>query len=190
LLILLAGGVATAAVFLLITVIGIVGSQNRVEAPAPVVLPVPKPPSPTRKTDAPAAVAKPIAPKPIVMPEMVLDGSDAGAGKDPSGPVIAAAKAVPLPKKVVAPPPAVKRPKTGRVTFRVHPWAEVYLANRKIGVTPFEPIDVPAGEVTFTLKNAQLGVTRRIPVKVLPGKSFVVRSDLFKGSDRIDPIPR
>jgi len=86
----------------------------------------------------------------------------------------------PPPAKPSAKKPQPKKPKTGRVTVRVNPWAEVYFANKKLGVTPFDPVEVPAGAATFTLKNSQLGVTRRVTVKVPAGGNVVLRADLFK----------
>jgi hypothetical protein len=63
--------------------------------------------------------------------------------------------------------------------LRVNPWAEVFLGTRLVGVTPLEPIVVPAGLVTFTLKNPQLGVTRTVTTKVSAGKLTVLKVDLF-----------
>ena len=66
------------------------------------------------------------------------------------------------------------------MVVRVNPWAEVSFANKKLGVTPFDPVEVPAGAATFTLKNSQLNVTRKVTVKVPPGGTVVLRADLFK----------
>ena len=77
--------------------------------------------------------------------------------------------------------PPVKRPvKTGRVTVRVNPWAQVSFSGKNLGTTPLPPIEVPAGLATFVLKNDQLGVTRKVSVKVPAGGSVVLKADLFK----------
>lgn len=77
--------------------------------------------------------------------------------------------------------PPVRRPaRTGRVTIRVNPWAEVSFGGRTLGTTPLPPVEVPAGTATFVLRNAQLGVTRRVSVKVPAGGSVVLKADLFK----------
>jgi eukaryotic-like serine/threonine-protein kinase len=147
-------GIATAAIFLTITIVAIVGSQQQragvVEAPTVDVSPtdaqIPGLPLKTPEVDPGAAIAKvkpPVA-KPVV-------------------------------KKL---PP--KKAKSGRVTMRVNPWAEVYFANKKLGVTPFEPVEVPAGSATFVLKNSQLNVTRKVTVKVPAGGNVVLRADLSK----------
>ncbi|MDP1822200.1 MAG: serine/threonine-protein kinase [Archangium sp.] len=77
--------------------------------------------------------------------------------------------------------PPIRRPaKTGKVTVRVNPWAQVVFGGRNLGTTPLPAIEVPAGTATFTLKNDQLGVTRKVSVKVPPGGSVVLKADLFK----------
>ena len=83
-------------------------------------------------------------------------------------------------------PPVVRRPpvkraaKTGRVTVRVNPWAQVSFGGKNLGTTPLPAIEVPAGTATFVLKNDQLGVTRKVSVKVPAGGSVVLKADLFK----------
>lgn len=77
--------------------------------------------------------------------------------------------------------PPVRRPvRTGRVSIRVNPWAEVSFGGRALGTTPIPPVEVPAGTATFVLRNAQLGVTRRVSIKVPAGGSVVLKADLFK----------
>jgi serine/threonine-protein kinase len=71
-------------------------------------------------------------------------------------------------------------PRPGRVTVRVNPWAEVIYEGRSYGVTPVSPITVPAGTATFTLKNKQLGVTKKVSIRVPPGGEVVLKADLFK----------
>ncbi|MDX2013372.1 MAG: protein kinase [Myxococcaceae bacterium] len=153
-------GAATALVFLTITLVAIAGSQGprRVEPPPEVPVATPKP------TDQ-------------VMPELSLE---AAAPVDAGAPVGERVAEAPEPRPVVKKPPPTRKPKTGKVTVRVNPWAEVYFANRKLGVTPFDPVEVPAGPATFTLKNSQLKVTRKVTVKVPAGGNVVLRADLFK----------
>jgi hypothetical protein len=74
----------------------------------------------------------------------------------------------------------VKKTRTGKVTVRVNPWAEVHFCGRKLGTTPLPPVEVPAGTATFVLKNAQLGVSRKVTVKVPAGGNVVLKADLFK----------
>ena len=82
-------------------------------------------------------------------------------------------------------PPRLKRknppPKPGHVTVRVNPWAEVFYNGKSYGITPLKnPIEVPVGVATFTLKNSQLGVNRKVTVKVTAGGEVVLKADLFK----------
>ncbi len=113
-----------------------------------------------------------IGPGDVMIPELVIpaevefEPTDAGSGDE-----------------VRAPPrrPPLKRPvKTGRVTVRVNPWAEVLYGGKNLGTTPIPPIEVPAGTASFVLRNNQLGVTRKVSVKVPPGGSVVLKADLFK----------
>ena len=77
--------------------------------------------------------------------------------------------------------PPIKRPaKTGKVTVRVNPWAQVVFGGKNLGTTPLPPIEVPAGTAIFVLKNDQLGVTRKVSVKVPAGGTVVLKADLFK----------
>ncbi len=99
---------------------------------------------------------------------------DAGAEPAISPPVEDAAD----PKKKKRRPPP---PKPGRVTVRVNPWAEVFFNGKSYGITPLKsPVEVPAGAATFTLKNPQLGVNKKVTVKVAAGTEVVLKADLFK----------
>lgn len=120
-----------------------------------------------------------VGPNDRVMPELLLSPGPAEAPPKPPPP------RPPKPPKVVKKPPRpVKRPpptpKPGKVTVRVNPWAEVLFAGKSYGVTPIPPIEVPSGTATFTLKNKQLRVTRKVSVKVPPGGNVVLKADLFK----------
>jgi hypothetical protein len=71
-------------------------------------------------------------------------------------------------------------PRPGRVTVKVTPWAEVIYLGRNYGVTPVAAITVPAGIATFTLRNKQLGVTKKVTIKVPAGGEVVLKADLVK----------
>lgn len=132
---------------------------------------------------------------PVVVPPLVLDpvvkvATDAGA--PPPTAVVAEPEAAPDAGEdvAVAPPdppdpkPKKRRPpppKPGHVTVRVNPWAEVFYNGKSYGITPLKnPIEVPAGTVTFVLKNPQLGVNKKVSVKVTAGGDVVLKADLFK----------
>jgi serine/threonine-protein kinase len=118
-----------------------------------------------------------VGPNDRVMPELELTPPPPNALPPPSS-------APTKPPKVVKKPPRKKptspTPKTGKVMVRVNPWAEVLYAGKSYGVTPIAPIEVPSGTATFTLKNEQLKVTRKVSVKVPAGATVVLKADLFK----------
>jgi serine/threonine-protein kinase len=81
--------------------------------------------------------------------------------------------------KVVEPPPTPeptpepKTPKiasTGKLWLDTVPWSTVYLGKKKLGNTPLVGIEVPAGELTLTLKNPQAGIEQGYYVKIGAGK--------------------
>ncbi|MFZ5446082.1 MAG: serine/threonine protein kinase [Myxococcota bacterium] len=117
-----------------------------------------------------------VGPDDLMIPEFVIpsevqfeaeaneaDAIDAGAPSAPPRP---------RPQRRVA--------KTGRVSVRVNPWAEVLYGGKSLGTTPIPPVEVPAGTASFVLRNQQLGVTRKVSVKVPAGSSVVLKADLFK----------
>lgn len=77
---------------------------------------------------------------------------------------------------------ASPKPKPGKVTVWVNPYAEVFYRGRSLGFTPIPALEVPAGVAQFTLKNKQLGVTRKVSIEVPAGGEVVLRADLFERS--------
>jgi serine/threonine-protein kinase len=125
---------------------------------------------PPEATDEIPLVA--VSPNDVMIPEMVIPAEvDFEESEDAGVPV-----ETPKPRPVVRRAP----PKPGKVTVRVNPWAQVSFGGKNLGTTPLPPIEVPAGTATFTLKNDQLGVTRKVSVKVPAGGSVVLKADLFK----------
>lgn len=119
------------------------------------------------------------SPRDLVIPELVIPSIvELEAAEADAEPVDAGAGALEAPSPRPRP---VRRPtRTGMVTVRVHPWAQVSLGGRRLGTTPLPPVEVPAGLATFTLENGQLGVTRKVSVKVPAGGAVVLKADLFK----------
>jgi hypothetical protein len=70
--------------------------------------------------------------------------------------------------------------KTGKVVFRVYPWAEVIYRGKSLGVTPLAPIETPAGPQTFTLRNNQLAQSKEVRISVPAGGVSVYKLDFFK----------
>jgi serine/threonine-protein kinase len=106
---------------------------------------------------------------------------------------------VPVPPPASEPPPAdAERPLTskdkkarssrkGRVILQVQPSAEVFNGARRLGMSsssaPLE-LELPAGQHTLTLKNAELGVTRRITVKVPARGKAVIKENLERAAPK------
>ncbi len=71
-------------------------------------------------------------------------------------------------------------PKTGTLVIRVHPWAEVLIDKRPVGLTPISPRTLSTGRHSVTLVNSQLKVSRNFPVEIRGGKTFVLEVDLTR----------
>jgi serine/threonine-protein kinase len=132
-----------------------------------VIVESPRPPPPTLAQEPPSRPGEVVIPSQIEFDPPPIE-ADAGA-----------AEVVRAPPKPPRPP--IRRPaKMGKVTVRVNPWAQVSYGGKNLGTTPLPAIEVPPGLATFVLKNDQLGVTRKVSVKVPPGGSVVLKADLFK----------
>ncbi len=148
-------GLLTAAVFLAVTLVGIIGARKAdVPVPPPRQVDVrPVPPQPVPE------VPKPVEPVIDVRAEVL----DAGSPDEPDE------------------TPPKKRPvRTGKVVFKVNPGVEVFFGNRLLGVTPLKPQVVPAGNVTFILKNTKQGVAKKVSVKVTAGGTATVKAEIKK----------
>jgi hypothetical protein len=128
--------------------------------PAPIAAAPPAPPpAPELPPPAPPAPAPPI-PKPVVSTR-------------PLHPVPArrpAAAELPAPP----PPPALK----GTVVVRATPYAEVFLGERSLGVTPLEPVELPEGAHLFRFVNKETNRAENREVNVIPGQQVIVKVDL------------
>ena len=107
-------------------------------------------------------------------PLLVEPAPSIDAGLEPSGPA--------EPPVAVATPPAViervSKPvkKYGRITVLSQPWAEVFLNQRSLGITPLtDPLEVPAGRQILVLRNTELKLEKRITVEVRPGATTEVK---------------
>jgi hypothetical protein len=71
-----------------------------------------------------------------------------------------------------------RKGKVGRVAFKVNPGTEISLRGRTLGVAPIDPVEVKVGVATFVLRHRKFGSTRRVSVRVQPGKTTVLKADL------------
>jgi hypothetical protein len=67
----------------------------------------------------------------------------------------------------------------GKVALRISPWAEVLHGGKSLGITPMAAVTVPSGRQTFTLRNSDLGITRKVTVTVPVNGEVELRADLF-----------
>jgi serine/threonine-protein kinase len=129
-------------------------------APTPPAVTVPAPP-PLKPVVAPTP--EPAPPPPPVRPVVATahPPREHGHHKDPLPPQPAA--------------PAGK----GSVDFRVLPWAEVFMGDKKIGVTPMgHPLELPEGHYRFRLANTETGKSETREVDVAAGQKKTVTVDL------------
>ena len=76
-------------------------------------------------------------------------------------------RAPPPPKPPISTRP---RPKKGWLAARTRPYSTVYLGRRKLGVTPFADVALPAGTHLLTFKNPNHKTQRR-RITIRPGKT-------------------
>ena len=55
------------------------------------------------------------------------------------------------------------------MSINTRPWTEVYFRGRKLGMTPMENIELPAGKHSLELRNPQLDLKRQVEVVIEPG---------------------
>jgi serine/threonine-protein kinase len=135
---------------------------------------------PATKRPGVVQVAERAAPARNAVAETASSGVVAGHGeantedKAAAAPadVEAAAQDVATASKLVADKPQGR----GQISVEVKPWAEVWLGNRRIGITP-QTIPAKAGKHRLRLRNPDLGKSERTRVEVRPGRKVRVRRD-------------
>ena len=58
----------------------------------------------------------------------------------------------------------------GRLTIDTRPWTEVYIGERRLGMTPLTGVRLPAGQHELRLINAQQGLDTTITVRIRSGR--------------------
>ena len=66
----------------------------------------------------------------------------------------------------------------GKLAVDVRPWATVFVDGSRVGMTPIDPLTLPAGRHRVELINDEIGahVVRSVTVK--PGETFNLREKL------------
>jgi serine/threonine-protein kinase len=127
--------------------------------PAGEIVPSPSPDPPIGGTTSVAAIPedeKPVTP-PRVKPQRIRErskGRERKISKPPTGP--------------------------GKILVHVHPWAEVILDNRAMGVTPLRAFPASPGRHKLKLVNPELNESRSIDVVVESGKQLKVEVNLLQ----------
>jgi serine/threonine protein kinase len=80
----------------------------------------------------------------------------------------------------IEPTPRPPAGKPGILRINAEPFAIVFVENKRIGPTPQMNIELPAGSHTIVLKNDALGITKRVGVRIEPGKVQTLFVDLTK----------
>ncbi|HEY8210890.1 MAG TPA: protein kinase [Myxococcaceae bacterium] len=70
------------------------------------------------------------------------------------------------------------RPGKGTVTIRAVPYAEVFVGEKRLGLTPLEPVPLYEGNHQFRFVNKETGRNETQLVAVLPGQDSLVKVDL------------
>lgn len=166
------GGALLAAASLVAIVAGDDGSDE-----APPVLevlgqdtpPTRGPDQGTRASEAPEASAAAIDEHPAKEPQPV-PGAAPVAKQAP-------ARTAPAPDRV--PPRTSRRSarakeqghRTGTLSVRVRPWAQVFVDGELVGVTPFAPVQLQPGNHSVIVVNPKLGARRAFTVNVKAGRT-------------------
>jgi serine/threonine protein kinase len=134
---------------------------------------------------SPMTDAGPLPPDAGLRSESGAQEADAGSPA-PTLPPIVEAEPVPPPASRPTPPrPKVVRPAPENsereipsktlVTFRVVPYATVFLDEKEIGTTPFDPIEVSPGRHIVRLVNRELSKTELRAIDLKPGTNLVIK---------------
>ena len=85
------------------------------------------------------------------------------------------------PRRASTPPsrPQPARAATGRLTFSTRPWTEVYLGDKKLGMTPLVRLELPAGTHRLRVVNPARKISRVVTVTIEAGQTTTLRKDLL-----------
>jgi serine/threonine-protein kinase len=131
-------------------------------------------PTPADKPSAVAVVPQPVKepapPKPAEPEAPPVKQDPAPVAPTPPGPA----------KTETAPdPPAPAVARTGKLEIDVVPWGQVFAGKKLLGITPMDPVTLPTGAQTLTVKNPDLNVEKKVKVVIPPGGTARVRLNLM-----------
>ncbi|OJT24540.1 hypothetical protein BO221_15430 [Archangium sp. Cb G35] len=105
-------------------------------------------------------------------------GTPNAPGKNPSGKKKTHRPVNPNPVPPINRELAQARQKTGRVEFRIRPYAIVWVDNKLIGQTPLTPLELPAGKHTVLLINQEMGKRVTLQIEVQAGEPYILKHNL------------
>jgi serine/threonine-protein kinase len=70
------------------------------------------------------------------------------------------------------------RPAKGTVSIRAVPYADVFVGERRLGLTPLDPVQLFEGHHQFRFVNKETSRSETRDVEVLPGQDTLVKVDL------------
>ncbi|MFY0564257.1 protein kinase domain-containing protein [Archangium lansingense] len=109
-------------------------------------------------------------------PEQVANNQPAqGGSAQPSVPVSPPPPVDPTP----APPPAPKVRGKGTLVLRVYPYATVFVDGRKMGDTPMQPLQLPAGLHIIKFVHSDRTIEREVDVKA--GQDNTLKINMLEG---------
>jgi serine/threonine-protein kinase len=70
------------------------------------------------------------------------------------------------------------RPAKGTVSIRAVPYADVFVGDKRLGLTPLDPVPLFEGRYQFRFVNKETSRSETRPVEVRPGQDTLVKVDL------------
>ncbi|WP_236607668.1 serine/threonine-protein kinase [Sandaracinus amylolyticus] len=151
-------------------------SPEPAAAPAPVAGSAPVGPEPSAPIEPRPEVTSPAAARDELPQAPSIDSRRGGARSPVRRPATGVRAAAPAPPPVattaeLAPAPSPpSQVATGQLSLDTTPWAIVFLGGRRLGITPLENVELPAGTHTLTLRNPERGIETTYRVTVEAGQ--------------------
>lgn len=125
-------------------------------------------------TAEPVAAA-PRAPEPTAPPQPAPQPEPEPEAAPTPAPPPEPPRAKPAPRRRARPKP---KPSPGRLTIDTRPWTEVFLGDRRLGMTPLQGIELPSGRHRLRLENPKVGLETTLTVRIRPGKETRIKKAL------------
>lgn len=180
------GAIVASALVALVTVFSLTragpkpGAASAVHDAAPAVAAPEAVDAPARLPETEEATPRAAPPGPSAGREGET-GVQSGVGGDEQGKAPVAAKRAEAPANPADRAPRTRTSRrtprreqtsrTGTLSVRVRPWAQVFVDGELVGITPFAPVQLEPGNHSVIVVNPKLGVRRAFTVNVKAGKA-------------------